>query len=177
MLFLVSKAFTKEGAPDAPLVAPRSPLPPGVENYVTPRGLELLRDELRRLQAERSTLETPETTEGDADRSTLLTTLTARIAELESRLATASLVDPAGQPHDEARFGATISVRTETGDERRYQIVGVDEANVTEGRIAFLAPIARALLGKRAGEVAVVRTPRGKEELEVLEVKYENAPA
>ncbi|HEU4407634.1 MAG TPA: GreA/GreB family elongation factor [Polyangiaceae bacterium] len=172
----MSKAFTKEGAPDAPLVPPRSPLPPGVTNYVTPRGLALLRDELRHLQAERASLEAAGPPDEGGDATARLAALAARVAELESRLAVAELVEPPAEPPDEVRFGATVRVRNEAGEERRYQIVGVDEADAAAGRIAFLAPLARALLGKRAGEAAVVRTPRGDEELEVLELRYEAPP-
>lgn len=172
----MSKAFTKEGAADAPLVPPRTPLPPGVVNYVTPRGLGLLRDELHQLQAERAALEASAPPDAEIDRHQALAALSARAAELESRLAVAELVDPASQQRDEARFGARVRVRTEAGEERHYQIVGVDEADVEAGRIAFLAPLARALLGKRAGDAAVVRAPHGNEELEVLEVSYD-APA
>ncbi len=169
----MSKAFTKEGAADAPLVPPRSPLPPGVVNYVTARGLELLRDELRQLQAERAASDTPTQPDAEAERPAAHAALSARIAELEGRLGSAELVDPAAQHHDEARFGASVRVRTEAGDERRYQIVGVDEADADAGRVAFLAPLARALLGKRAGDLAVVRTPHGDEELEVLAIDYD----
>jgi transcription elongation factor GreB len=70
------------------------------------------------------------------------------------------------------RFGARVTVRAENGEERRYRIVGVDEADVEHGQIAFVAPLARALLGKHAGETAVVRTPRGEEELDVVSVDY-----
>ena len=71
------------------------------------------------------------------------------------------------------RFGATVTVRAEHREERRYRIVGVDEADVAHGLLAFVAPLARALLGKHAGDTAVVRTPRGEEELEVVRVDYE----
>ena len=67
-------------------------------------------------------------------------------------------------------------MRGESGGERRYEIVGVDEADVAHGRVAFVAPLARALLGKRVGDVALLRTPRGEEELEVLAIDYP-APA
>jgi transcription elongation factor GreB len=66
-----------------------------------------------------------------------------------------------------------VTVRTEAGAERTYSIVGVDEADAGAGRIAFVAPLSRALLGKRAGDAATVRTPHGNEELEVLSVVYE----
>ena len=69
-----------------------------------------------------------------------------------------------------------MTARTEDGGERRYEIVGVDEADPAHGRIAFVSPIARALLGKAIGDVAVVRTPRGEEEIEVVAVAYEDRP-
>jgi transcription elongation factor GreB len=106
----------------------------------------------------------------------LAAALAERLSELEGRLASAELV-PAPQPApSEARFGATVSVRDETGTERAYTIVGVDEADAGAGRIAFVAPLARALIGKRAGEAAVVRTPHGDEELQIVSVLYD-APA
>lgn len=166
----MSKAFKGEDASEAPIVVPpRAPLPPGATNYVTPRGLAALRQEIEELLAERARIESGD----DADRPRLLAALGMRIAALEERLSTAEVVDPAGQHHDEVRFGATVTVRGGAGPARRYRIVGVDEADAAHGRIAFVAPLARALLGKRVGEAAVVRTPRGDEELEVVEIAYE----
>jgi transcription elongation factor GreB len=166
----VSKAFKGEDASEAPIVVPpRAPLPPGTTNYVTPRGLAALRHESHQLAMERARLESGD----DADRPRSLAALGVRMAALEERLSTAEVVDPAGQPHDEVRFAATVTVRSEAGPARRYRIVGVDEADATHGQIAFVAPLARALLGKRVGEVAVVRTPRGDEEVEVVEIAYE----
>jgi transcription elongation factor GreB len=83
------------------------------------------------------------------------------------------LVDPAGQPPDEVRFAARVTVRSERGEERQYRIVGVDEADAQRGAIAFVAPLARALLGKRVGDAALVRTPQREEELEVVSIAYE----
>lgn len=170
----MSKAFTKDDADDGPLlVPPRPPLPAGVPNYVTPRGLQLLRAELSAMEAERSRL----TEESDEQaRRHKRAVVSARLAELAARIASAEVVDPRRQPHDEVRFGATVTLRTvdgETpGEERRFEIVGVDEADPAQGRIAFLAPIARAVLGARRGETVLLRTARGEEELEVLEIEY-----
>jgi transcription elongation factor GreB len=167
---VVSKAFKGEDASEAPIVVPpRAPLPPGTTNYVTPRGLAALRQESEQLVAERAHLESGD----DADQARSLAALGVRIAALEERLATAEVVEPTGQPHDEVRFGARVTVRGEVGPERHYRIVGVDEADAAHGRIAFVAPLARALLGKKVGEAAVVRTPRGDEELEVVEIAYD----
>lgn len=166
----VSKAFTKDDASDAPLVVPaRRPLPEGVTNYVTPRGLALLREELARLRSERGSLESRS---ADPDGPRELAAAVARMEELEDRLASAQLVE-AGEPstpRDQVRFGATVTVRSESGSDRTYQIVGVDEADIASGRVAFVAPLASALLGKGVGDVVTLRTPRGEEELEVISI-------
>jgi transcription elongation factor GreB len=70
------------------------------------------------------------------------------------------------------RFGAAVEVRAATGAPRTYRIVGVDEAEPAAGLIAFVSPIARALLGRRVGESVSVRTPRGEEEIEIVRVDY-----
>jgi transcription elongation factor GreB len=167
----VSRAFTKEDdAGAAPVVAPRAPLPPGTPNYVTPRGLAALRGELARLLEERSELERGEP---DAGRARLAAVFSQRIVELEARLGAAELVEPPSEKRDEVRFGASVKLRNDAGRERSVRIVGVDEANASEGRIAFLAPLARALLGKKPGDLAHVRTPQGEDEVEILAVDYE----
>jgi transcription elongation factor GreB len=168
----VSKAFKGEDASEAPLVVPpRAPLPAGVENYVTASGLASLQAEHQRLLAERARAEAGG--QEEAERPRVLAAFGARIAALEDRLASARLVDPSSQPRDEVRFGATVTVEGEDGRTHRWRIVGVDEADVERGRVAFVAPLARALLGKRAGDGAIVRTPRGEEEVAVIAVTYE----
>jgi len=101
--------------------------------------------------------------------------LAARIGELEDRLSSAALVDSGAQPRGEVRFGAKVTVRAESGRERYFQIVGVDEADASKERVAFVSPLARAVLGKRVGDVAVVKAPRSEEELEVVAIEYEGA--
>jgi transcription elongation factor GreB len=166
----VSKAFTKDDAPDElPVLRPRAPLPEGVTNYVTARGLGALHDERKRMDDERASLDA---TADPAERARALAVLAARLAELDDRIASATIIDARAQPHDEVRFGATVRVAPEGTAPRTYQIVGVDEADVAHGRIAFVAPLARALLGKRVGDAAVVQTPRGDEEVQVLAIAY-----
>jgi transcription elongation factor GreB len=172
----MSKAFTRDDASDTPLVVPpRAPLPPGTPNYVTARGLHLLREELAILEAER-THRTADR-DGDPDRGRALAVLTARVNELSARLAQARVVDPRDQPHDEVRFGATVRLRTVegagSGEERTVQIVGVDEADAAAGRVAFVAPIARAVLGLRLGETTTLALARGEDILEVTGIMYE----
>ncbi len=167
----MSKAFTSEETPNDPIVVPpRAPLPPGVPNYVTARGLTLLRSELGDLEHERTVLiGAPD----DSERTRRLAMNAARIAALASRIASAQLVDPREQPREDVRFGASVELRAEDGTRQRYTIVGVDEADPANGRIAFLAPMARALLGLRVGDVATLHTANGERTFDVEGISYE----
>ena len=100
--------------------------------------------------------------------------LEGRIARLEAKLASAHVVDPAAiDAEGRIVFGATVDLEDlETGEEVRYQIVGNDEADIKHGKISIESPIARALIGKSAGDIAEVQAPAGVREYEVLEVRY-----
>jgi transcription elongation factor GreB len=167
----VSRAFVKDDAERAPLVPSRPPLPPGTRNLVTPRGLRLLQAELDALVRELSAKERTDVA-GHAES----VALRARIAELEARLASAELVDPAKGAMDVVRFGARVTIRALDGTGRAFRIVGIDEANAAEGRVAFVAPVARALLGKRVGDGVVMTTPRGDDEVEILAIDFQSEP-
>lgn len=163
----MSKAFTKDDAVSDEVIVPlRAPLPADTPNYVTPRGLAALREELTELNSKRHALATSRDPALGA-----LEALAVRASHLEDRIATARVVDPATQPQGEARFGARVTVRTEDGAVRPYQIVGVDEADAGKGLVAFTSPLARAILGKQVGETAVVRTPHGDEELDIVSIE------
>ncbi|WP_138991775.1 GreA/GreB family elongation factor [Larkinella sp. C7] len=171
----MSSAFLKNETADAPVVIPaRAPLPPGVTNYVTPRGLARLREELIELETEHAHLQASEVPD-ENERSRQMALLNGRIANLNQRISSAKVVD--SHPQDEVRFGATVVLKTKTGKspgtERRFTIVGVDEADASQGLIAFTAPIARAIQGKRAGDVVSLRTVQGEEILEITAIRYE----
>jgi transcription elongation factor GreB len=175
----MSKAFTSEETPDDPVVVrARAPLPPGVPNYVTSRGLGLLREEMEALERERDLLAAEVAAGGapgdapDADRRARLGALAPRLTELAQRIGSAVVQEAPPQPPDEVRFGAEVEVRGDDGQVRRYHIVGVDEANARQGRVAFVSPLARALLGRRVGEGVAVPTPRGEEQIEVVRISY-----
>lgn len=162
----MSKAFVREDAVEEPRIVPaRAPLPPGVPNYVTARGLELLQAERARL--EQVPADTPE-------REEQLAGIAHRLAELDARIATATVVDTRGQPRDQVRFGAWVTVRTAGGEERRYRIVGVDEADAAQGLVSFLAPIARAVLGRQLDDTVSLETARGAETLEIVDIEYDD---
>ncbi len=97
-----------------------------------------------------------------------------RIQEVEAKLANVHIIDITQMPPTgKVIFGATVRlVNTETDDEVTYQIVGEDEADIKIGKISVSSPIARALIGKEAGDIATVQTPGGLIEYELLTVKY-----
>lgn len=98
-----------------------------------------------------------------------------RIKEVESKLSSAQIIDPKLLDADgRCVFGATIDLEDQdSGDQVTYQIVGEDEADIKEGKISINSPIARALIGKFAGDVAQVQAPGGLREYEILDVRYE----
>lgn len=146
----MSKAFTKDDRPDEPVVVRhRAALPEGMPNYVTPRWMQRLRDQLAAASG-------------------------AERAPLEQRVASAVVAPPPADPQ-EIRFGARVTLQGEDGQARTIQIVGVDEADPAAGSIAFVAPLARALLGHRAGDTVTVRSPGGAEDLTVTAVDYDGA--
>lgn len=96
-----------------------------------------------------------------------------RIAEIQGQLAGAEVVDPSTLSGDRVVFGAYVGIiDTESEDEAAYQIVGVDEADVKEGRISILSPIARAVIGKRVGDIVTVRSPKGDKEYEITGLTF-----
>jgi len=97
-----------------------------------------------------------------------------RIADLESKLSNAQIIDPATLDADgRIVFGATVELEDlESGDSVTYQIVGDDEADIKQGQISVSSPIARALIGKYAGDTVDVQAPGGVRQYEVLDVLY-----
>jgi transcription elongation factor GreA len=97
-----------------------------------------------------------------------------RILEIEGKLAAAQIIDPKTlNAEGRVVFGATVELEDEkTGNPVTYQIVGEDEADLKEGRISIGSPIARALIGKVAGDVAEVQAPGGVKSYEIVEVRY-----
>jgi transcription elongation factor GreA len=97
-----------------------------------------------------------------------------RIQEIEGKLANAQIIDPRALDADgRCVFGATVDIEdVESGDLVTYQIVGDDEADIRSGKISVGSPVARALIGKYAGDLARVEAPGGVREFEILEVRY-----
>ena len=153
--------------------------------YVTQETLEQMKAELQRMKgvdrpaASRAIAEARE--KGDLKENAEYDAakdkqgfIEGRILELESKLAAAQVIDPSTLDADgRVVFGATVDLEDEdSGNKVTYQIVGDDEADLKLGLISVSSPIARALIGKEAGDVAEVQAPGGKRSYEVIEVRY-----
>jgi transcription elongation factor GreA len=102
--------------------------------------------------------------------------IAARIAQLDDKIARAQIIDTTGQIPDKVRFGATVELLdAETDDKIRYTIVGEDEADAKLGRISVTSPVAQALMNKTVGDEVSVKVPKGKRELEVVEISFGDA--
>lgn len=152
---------------------------------MTKRGAEQLRDELQRLKSverpavinaiaeARAQGDLSENAEYDAAKEKQ-GFIEGRIAELESKLSAAQIIDPTVLEADgRVVFAATVELEDlESGDTVKYQIVGDDEADIDHGLISVSSPIARALIGKSEGDVAAVQAPSGVREYEIISVSY-----
>jgi transcription elongation factor GreB len=183
----MNKAFVKESdAPDVDEDSPDAPaLPAGSKNYLTPGGYARLDAEFNQLwKVERPKLvETISWAASNGDRSEngdyiygkkRLREVDRRIRFLSKRLEHAEVVDPATREDtDQVFFGATVTIADQDGVEATFAIVGVDEADAGRGRIAWISPMARALMKSREGDTVTVQTPEGRREVEIVEVRYQ----
>jgi transcription elongation factor GreB len=180
----VSKAFIKETDEEPEPVVEAPALPAGVKNYMTPEGHRHMQEELRRLMRE----ERPKVVEvvawaaGNGDRSEngdyiygkkRLREIDSRIRFLSKRLESAQIVDPGQQKNrDQVFFGATVTYADRDGTEKTVTIVGIDEADLDQGQVSWVSPIARALMKAHEGDVVELRTPSGIEPIEIIEIRY-----
>lgn len=96
-----------------------------------------------------------------------------RINEIQAKLISAEVVDPATIKSDKVMFGATVTLRDLDEDQKVvFQIVGVDEADVKAGKISVMSPLARALINKKKGEISLVQGPKFEKEYEILKIEY-----
>ena len=194
----MSKAFTKESdgdadepdAADAAEKVAHAELP-GVKNYITPAGLQRLKDERRFLVLK----ERPAVTQvvawaaSNGDRSEnadyqygkrRLREIDRRIRFLTKRIDAAEAVDPEaprrGRAATQVFFGATVRYANAEGRERVVSVVGVDEVDLDRNYISWRSPLARALMNSGPGDCVVLHAPGGTEQLEILEVRYQHIP-
>ena len=179
----VRKGFTREPKRDEPGVK--------IKNYITPAGLQRLRDEHKFLLNK----ERPAVTQvvawaaANGDRSEnadyqygkrRLRQIDSRIRFLSKRIDAAEVVDPeaprTGQAAERVFFGATVRYSTSDGEERQVSIVGQDEVDLHKNYISWVSPLARTLTKAKEGDKVILRAPGGTEQLEILDVSYDEIP-
>lgn len=166
----MSRGFVKEDdREEAPIIPPRAALPVGATNYVTKNGLEQLQIEREELEEERTNL----SRDNDTEHRRELTVINGKLELLQERIATARVLNLEEQPQDEVRFGATVSYKNlGTKAVNIFQIVGVDEADIKQKKIAFVAPIAIALTGAKVGDIVDFQLGPENRKLEILNIEY-----
>ena len=166
----MSRGFVKEDdQEEVPMVPPRAHLPAGVPNYVTQAGMDELLAERQAMMNEKENLEIS----SENERRIAVNHIKAKLQLLSNRITEARIIVLEEQPKDEIRFGATITLKTEgTEDIQNFQIVGVDEADISRGKISFLSPLARVLTNKKAGDKVVLKRPKGDRIFIIMDITY-----
>lgn len=167
----MSRAFVKEGDGESdPGALPELPISEH-PNYVTPRGMMLLRARLN--EAGRALQALDRAVEREAVGAKLERAHVQReMRWLQARILGAITIAPERQPADRVAFGARVEIADDDGREHRYRIVGEDEADPERGLISWVSPLARALHGARVGDSVVWKRPAGDLNVEVLAIEY-----
>ena len=166
----MSRAFVKESDDDLSAgELPERPVPAHA-NYVTPLGMEQLRVRVRELAEQHEQLKA--VAEEDSEAKRKLREVERDQRYFNAQLERAEVVDPAGHPPCEVRFGATVKVEEADGRIETFHIVGDDEADVTVGKISWGSPLAHSLIGAKVGEIVKWRRPAGDTEVKIVAVEY-----
>lgn len=165
----MSRGFVKEeDQEEIPMVPPRAHLPDGVINYVTKAGYKALTLEKEQLNDEKEAK-----FENDKEKRIAINFINAKLQLLETRIATAEIINLKEQPKDEVRFGASVSFKINNSSEiKTYQIVGVDEADLQKNKISFLSPVAKLLIEKKMGDIAELKLEKGSRNFEIIGIDY-----
>ncbi len=157
--------------------------PRGRARYITPEGERALKDELNYLWKQKR----PEVTQAVREAAALgdrsenaeyiygkkqLREIDRRVRFLSKRLDELTVVDRLPDDRSKVYFGAWVTVEDEAGKQSTYRLVGPDEFDLSRGLLSVDAPLARALLGKRRDDDVLVRTPEGRQELVVVDIRY-----
>ena len=169
----MSRGFVKEDdQEEVPIVPQRAYLPEGVTNFVTPFGMNQLLAEKQMLINEKNNLNNANENEKRIE----LNYINAKLQLLNNRIAEAKIVNLNEQPQNEIRFGATITLKTEASENiQTFQIVGVDEADISKGKVSFISPIARVLINKKIGDKVILNQARKDIVFEIIDISYSNS--
>jgi len=166
----MSRGFVKEDdQEEIPLVPQRAYLPAGVTNFVTPNGMNQLLAEKQMLSDEKND---PINT-SENEKRIALNYINAKLQLLNNRIAEARIINLNEQPQNEIRFGATITLRKETSQSvQTFQITGVDEADISKGKISFISPVAKVLTNKKVGNKVVIKQAMKDTVFEIINISY-----
>lgn len=166
----MSRGFVKEDdQEEIPIVPQRAYLPEGVPNFVTRVGMNQLLDEKQMLINEKDHLSST----SENERRIALNFINAKLHLLNNRISEARLVNPKEQPQNEIRFGAVVTLKTEASDNiQAFQLVGVDEADISKGKISFISPVAKSLINKKVGDKVFLKRSGEDIVFEILNIAY-----
>ena len=166
----MSRGFVKEDdQEEVPIVPQRAYLPEGVTNFVTPCGMDQLLVEKQMLVNEKNNLNNAD----ENEKRIALNYINAKLQLLNNRIIEAKIVNLSGQPQNEIRFGATINLKIEASkDIQTFQIVGVDEADISKGKVSFISPIAKALISKKIGDKVILKQAKKDIVFEIIDISY-----
>jgi transcription elongation factor GreB len=166
----MSRGFVKEDdQEEVPRVPQRAYLPEGVTNLVTPLGMNQLLAEKQMLVNEKNNLNNA----NDNEERIALNYINAKLQLLNNRIVEAKIVNLNEQPQNEIRFGAMITLKIETSKNiQTFQIVGVDETDISKGKVSFISPIAKALLSKKIGDKVILKQPKKDIIYEIIDISY-----
>ena len=166
----MSRGFVKEDdQEEIPIVPQRAFLPEGVTNFVTRTGMDQLMAEKQALIGEKDSLGST----SENEKRIALNYINAKLQLLNSRIAEARIVNLKEQPQNEIRFGALVTLKTEASDNiQTFQIVGVDEADISRGKISFISPVAKSLINKRTGDKVILKQAKNDIVYKILDITY-----
>jgi len=166
----MSRGFVKEDdQEEVPIVPQRAYLPEGMTNFVTPSGMNQLLAEKQMLINEKNNLNNA----NENEKRIALNYINAKLQLLNNRIVEAKIVNLNEQPQNEIRFGAMITFKIEASTKiQTFQIVGVDEADISKGKVSFISPIARVLINKKIGDKAILKQDRKDVVFEIINISY-----
>jgi transcription elongation factor GreB len=166
----MSRGFVKEDdQEEVPIVPLRAYLPEGVTNFVTPFGMNQLLAEKQMLVNEKNNLNNA----NENENRIALNYINAKLQLLNNRILEAKIVNQNEQPQNEIRFGAMITLKIEASQNiQTFQIVGVDEADISKGKVSFISPIAKVLINKKIGDKVILKQAKKDIVFEIIDISY-----
>lgn len=167
----MSRGFVREDdQEEVPIVPQRAYLPQGVPNFVTRTGMEKLAAEKQMLFREKENL----SSNNENEKRIALNYINAKLQLLDNRIAEARIVDLKGQPANEIRFGALVTLKDgASANIQHFQIVGVDEADISKGKISFISPFAKTLINKKVGDKVTLKRDGADIVFEITDIAYQ----